>query len=107
MVRHFGVLKFNVGVTEEEIERCFLKMKYMVGSVPGLLDMEYCPYNGDEGLNEDFTHGFLMTFDSPESRDTYLPHPTHEQVKEFVVPKLERVIVFDIHVNADLVNLSE
>src|SRR3546814_18811969 len=97
MVRHFGVFKFNVGVTEEEIERCFRTMKDMVGSVPGLLDMEYGPYNGDEGLNEDFTHGFLMTFDYPESRDTSLPHPPHEKVKEFVVPKLERVILFNIY----------
>jgi hypothetical protein len=29
---------------------------------------------------------------------TYLPHPIHEKVKEFVVPKLEHVIVFDIDV---------
>jgi hypothetical protein len=39
-----------------------------------------------------------MTFDSPESRDAYLPHPIHENVKDLVVPRLERVIVFDIHV---------
>lgn len=98
MVRHFGVFKFNAGITAYEIEKCFQTMKDMVGEIPGLLAMEYGPYNGDEGLNDGFTHGFLMTFDSPESRDNYLPHPIHEQVKEFVVPKLERVIVFDIHV---------
>lgn len=96
MVRHFGVFKFKPGITEEQIEACFLTMKDMVGRIDGLLDMEYGPYNGDEGLNEDFTHGFVMTFDSPESRDAYLPHPVHEEVKLFVVPKLERVIVFDI-----------
>jgi hypothetical protein len=60
--------------------------------------MEYGEYNSTEGLNEDFTHGFVMTFDTLESRDAYLPHPVHETVKEFVVPKLERVIVFDINV---------
>jgi len=36
-----------------------------------------------------------MTFDSPASRDAYLPHPIHEEVKVVVVPCLERVIVFD------------
>ncbi len=96
MVRHFGVFKFKPGITETQIEQCFLTMKAMVGDINGLLDMEYGPYNGNEGLNEDFTHGFVMTFDSPESRDVYLPHPVHEKVKAFVVPKLERVIVFDI-----------
>lgn len=95
MVRHFGVFKFKTEITEAQIEECFRTMKAMVGQIPGLLDMEYGPYDGNEGMNEDFTHGFIMTFDSPESRDSYLPHPVHEKVKELVVPRLERVVVFD------------
>lgn len=101
MVRHFGVFKFKPGITEHDIEQCFLTMKDMVGKIDGLLDMEYGPYNGNEGLNEDFTHGFLMTFSSEQARDAYLPHQIHEEVKEFVVPKLEKVIVFDIKVSKD------
>jgi len=98
MVRHFGVFKFKSSVDESQIEDCFRTMKAMVGKIEGLLDMEYGPYNGDEGLNEDFTHGFVMTFDNPASRDAYLPHPIHEEVKAIVVPRLERVIVFDINI---------
>lgn len=60
--------------------------------------MEHGPYNGNEGLNDGFTHGFLMTFESAESRDAYLPHPLHEEVKEIVVPALARYVVFDIEV---------
>ena len=98
MVRHFGVFEFKEGITEDQITECFRTMKNMVGQIKGLLDMEYGPYNSSEGLNDGFTHGFVMTFDSLESRDVYLPHPVHEKVKEFVVPKLERSIVFDIDV---------
>lgn len=98
MVRHFGVFKFKAAISEKQIAECFLTMKDMVGRIPGLLEMEHGPYNGNEGLNEDFTHGFIMTFDTPESRDAYLPHPLHEKVKELVVPKLERVVVFDINI---------
>ncbi len=50
-------------------------------------------------MNDGFTHGFLITFDSEESRDAYLPHPIHEQAKDVVVPRLERAIVFDFVVN--------
>ncbi|SEG50440.1 Dabb family protein [Algoriphagus boritolerans] len=96
MIRHFGVFQFKKNISESQIEECFRTMKAMVSEIPGLLDMEYGPYNGNEGLNEDFTHGFIMTFDSEESRDEYLHHPIHEKVKELVVPRLERVIVFDI-----------
>lgn len=98
MVRHFGVFKFKNSVTDEQITACFGTMKAMVGQIPGLLDMEHGSYNSTEGLNEDFTHGFLMTFDSLASRDAYLPHPIHELAKDIVVPCLERVIVFDIDV---------
>ena len=70
----------------------------MIGKIPGLLGIEHGPYQSDEGLNEDFTHGFIMTFDSLESRDAYLPHPVHEAVKDVVVPCLERVVVFDFEV---------
>lgn len=99
MVRHYGMFQFNEGVTDEQIDECFQVMMAMVGKIPGLLDMEHGPYESDEGLNEDFTHGFIMTFDTPESRDRYLPHPVHEQVKDLVVPRLKRVVVFDFETN--------
>lgn len=98
MTRHFGMFKFKATVSAEEIEYCFVTMKEMIGKIPGLLGMEYGAYDSGEGLNDGFTHGFIMTFDSPESRDAYLPHPVHEKVKTVVVPNLERVVVFDFNV---------
>ncbi|MEX1115146.1 MAG: Dabb family protein [Akkermansiaceae bacterium] len=98
MVRHFGMFQFKSGVTESQIDDCFSEMMGMVGKIPGLLDMEHGLYESAEGLNDGFTHGFIMTFDTAESRDAYLPHPEHERVKEIVVPRLERVVVFDFEV---------
>jgi hypothetical protein len=95
MVRHFGMFQFKDGVTSSEIDDCFTQMKGMVGQIPGLLDMEHGPYESAEGLNDGFTHGFIMTFDTPASRDAYLPHPEHERVRDIVVPRLARVVVFD------------
>ncbi|MDO6604954.1 Dabb family protein [Arenibacter palladensis] len=98
MTRHYGVFQFKEGISEAEIENCFSTMQDMLGKIPGLLKMEHGPYDSTEGLNDGFTHGFIMTFDSPESREAYLPHPIHEKVKDVVVPKLERVVVFDFNV---------
>lgn len=97
-VKHYGVFQFKEDVNPEQIRRCFAEMKGMVGKIPGLLDMIHGPYDSSEGMNDGFTHGFIMTFDSPESRDAYLPHPEHERVKKIVVPCLQRVIVFDFNV---------
>ena len=94
-IKHYGVFKFKEGVSDGEIDECFAEMKGMVGKIPGLLDMHHGTYDSPEGLNDGFTHGFIMTFDCAESRDKYLPHPEHERVKEIVVPRLARVIVFD------------
>ena len=97
-VKHYGVFQFKEGITPAQIENCFAEMHGMVGKIPGLVDMIHGPYDSDEGLNDGFTHGFIMTFESPQARDEYLPHPEHERVKEIVIPCLERVIVFDFNV---------
>ena len=94
-IKHYGVFQFKDGVTPEQIDECFAEMKGMVGKIPGLLEVIHGPYDSPEGLNEGFTHGFIMSFESAEARDAYLPHPEHERVKDIVVPRLERVIVFD------------
>lgn len=97
-VKHIGVFQFKDGVNQAQIDHCFVSLKGMVGQIPGLLEVIHGPYESDEGLNDGFTHGFIMTFDSPKSRDEYLPHPVHEAVKEIVVPCLERLVVFDFNV---------
>ena len=96
-VKHYGCFQFKEDVTPAQIDECFATMGDMVGKIPGLLDFNFGPYDSDEGLNEDFSHGFIMTFESPQARDEYLPHPIHEAVKDVVVPRLERVVVFDFN----------
>ncbi|WP_353128969.1 Dabb family protein [Parapedobacter pyrenivorans] len=98
MVRHFGVFKFKDNISESHIAECFQTMQDMVGQIPGLLSMEHGTYSSPEGMNDGFTHGFVMTFDNERSRDEYLPHPVHERAKDIVVPCLDRVVVFDFAV---------
>lgn len=93
------MFQFKREVTKTQIEECFNTMKGMIGKVPGLKAMEYGEHQSDEGLNDGFTHAFIMTFDSISARDAYLPHLEHEVVKDLVVPRLERVVVVDFEVN--------
>jgi len=97
-VKHMGLFQFKDGVSGEQIEECFAELVGMVGQIPGLEEVIHGPYESDEGLNDGFTHGFIMTFTSPQARDDYLPHPVHERVKNIVLPRLERVVVFDFEV---------
>ncbi len=95
MIRHFGVFQFKPEISSSQIDECFSELSGMVGKIPGLLAIEHGPYESDEGLNDGFTHGFIMTFDSAKSRDEYLPHPEHERVRSIVAPRLARLVVFD------------
>ncbi len=98
-VKHYGMFEFNEGTTEADIKECFDALSGMVGKIPGLQDVISGPYESPEGLNDDYTHGFIMTFDSPESRDAYLPHPEHEVVKQRILAMLDGgvdcVVAFD------------
>jgi hypothetical protein len=42
-------------------------MNGMAGQISGLLEMLNGLYESAEGMNEGFTHGFIMTVDSSES----------------------------------------
>jgi len=97
-VKHFGVFEFLDSITPDQISECFREMQGMVGRIPGLMDFIHGPYESDEGLNDGFTHGFIMTFESAQARDEYLPHPEHERVRQIVAPRLKRVVVFDFAV---------
>src|SRR5690606_13847547 len=101
MVRHFGVFEFHPDVDDEAIDECFRAMQAMVGQIPGLTGFAYGPYDSSEGLQGDFTYGFIMTFDSISSRDAYLSHPIHDRVKAIVIPRLKRVMVFDVEASPD------
>lgn len=96
-VKHYGCFEFHPGTSQDQIDTCFSTMAAMVGQIPGLLDFHHGPYDSAEGLNDGYTHGFIMTFTSPEARDAYLPHPHHEEVKAIVIPHLARVVVFDFN----------
>jgi hypothetical protein len=99
MTRHFGVFQFKTNITQEQIDESFVALVDLKNKIPGLLSVEHGPYKSDEGLNDGFTHGFIMTFDSPESRDAYLPHPDHLKVVDLVQPRLERLVVFDFDIS--------
>jgi hypothetical protein len=96
-VKHIGFFEFKSDTSPDQIDQAFGVLAAMVGQVPGLLEVLHGPNSSEEGLDDGYTHCFLMTFDSPASRDGYLPHPVHEAAKAVVLPLLERVVVADLN----------
>jgi Stress responsive A/B Barrel Domain len=98
-VKHVALLRFKPQTPTAKIKEIFSALDDLRHKIPGLLDFSGGPYSSQEGLNQGFTHGFIMTFADAASRDAYLPHPDHEAVKEQIVPWLDGglagVIAFD------------
>ena len=94
-IKHIVLFKFKATTTETQIEDAFHNLTGLKDLIAGLAEFIGGPYSSPEGLNQGYTHGFLMTFDSREARDAYLPHPEHERVKSQIAPLVESVVAFD------------
>jgi Stress responsive A/B Barrel Domain len=95
MIRHVVLFQWKAGTSEAKIAECFRELAALKGKIPGLQQFEGGPYSSPEGLNQGYTHGFIMTFADAASRNAYLPHPEHERVKAIVGPNLQTVVAFD------------
>jgi hypothetical protein len=70
----------------------FLLLKEKIGTI---VSIEWGTSESVEGLNDDFTHCFLVSFKNKAGLETYIPHPAHKAFVEILKPKLEKVFVFD------------
>ena len=98
-LRHIVLFKFKEDASEAEIARVEEVFAKLPEKISEIKDFEWGINNSPENLNKNFTHGFLLTFDSEEGRDIYLPHPDHKAFVEIVSPILEDVFVLDYWTN--------
>ena len=96
-LRHIVVFKYKPTATQEQISEVNREFGKLKDRIPGIIDFEYGVNDSPEGLDQGFTHVYLLTFESPEARDTYLPHPRHAEFGEFLggMDILEEVFVVD------------
>ena len=67
-------------------------------TISGIEDYVSGANNSPEGLNQGYTHGFVMTFENAGARDAYISHPDHERAKAVILPHIESVLIFDFEV---------
>lgn len=94
-IQHMAMLKLKPEITAEKIEELFNQLAELKQLIPSITYLSAASYSSNEGLNKEFTYGFLTTFDSIEARDVYLPHPEHERVKAELLPCINDIVVFD------------
>jgi hypothetical protein len=93
-VYHMVLLKFPAAKTRRATE-LFVALEELCVRLPGFLTFAGGPYSSPEGLNQGYTHAFIMTFVDAAARDSYLVHPEHEKIKQTFIPDLEGIVAFD------------
>ena len=95
-VKHVVVMRLK---PDAPVPAIFQVLGDLQRAVPGLLDFSAGSYASPEGLNQGFTHGFVMTFADESARNHYLSHPDHEAAKHRIIPWLDGglagVVAFD------------
>ncbi|MGL4884672.1 MAG: Dabb family protein [Waterburya sp.] len=97
-IQHVALLQFKPEVTPEKIKYLFDRLAELQQLITGIIHFSGGKYSSHEGLNKEYTHGFVMTFASVDARDAYLPHPEHEKFKEEIFPCLEDFVIFDYEI---------
>jgi hypothetical protein len=97
-VKHIALLKFKEGTSQEQMDKVFEQLMDLSETISGIEDYVSGDNNSPEGLNQGFTHGFVMTFSDAAARDVYLKHPEHDRLKVEVMPLVEAVLIFDFEV---------
>jgi hypothetical protein len=83
-VRHVVVFKYTPEATPGQIREVTEAFRELRKKIPGITAFEDGVNNSPEGLDQGFTHVYLMTFESVAARDAYLPHPEHRKFGELL-----------------------
>ena len=94
-LRHIVLFQFKDDTsleTVQRLEQAFIKLKE---KIPFIQAFEWGHNVSPEGLNQGFTHCFLVTFKNEEDRDAYLPHESHQAFVSELSPHLLKACVLD------------
>jgi len=95
VLRHVVLFKFKDSASEAAVDSVVTAFRDLQDKIEVIQDFEWGTNNSPEGLNDGFTHSFLLTFASEEDRDAYLPHPDHKAFGTLLSPHLDKVLVVD------------
>ena len=94
-IKRIVLFKFKGGTTEEKIGEIFENLGGLKAQIDGVLDYSAGPYSSPDGLNQGYSHGFVLTFRDEVARDGFGPHPEHQRVVGILGPHVEGVLAFD------------
>lgn len=95
VLRHAVFFTFKEDATEAQIQSVVDAFEELPSKIDSIIDFAWGKNNSPEGLDDGFTHCFLLTFKDEAGRAKYLPHPDHKAFGSILGPHKEDVFVID------------
>lgn len=102
VLRHAVFFAFKDESKSEDIKSVTEAFAALPSKIPEIIDFEWGSNNSPEGLDDGFTHCFILTFANEAGRATYLPHPAHKEFGNVLRPHMKDVFVIDYWGDAKL-----
>lgn len=96
VLRHAVFFSFKEESTPEDVQGVVDAFAALPGKIEEIIDFQAGTNNSPEGLDDGFTHCFLLTFGDEAGRAAYLPHPAHTgEFADTLRPHMKDVFVID------------
>ena len=95
VLRHAVFFSFKETSSEEDVNQVVDAFRALPSKIETITDFRCGTNNSPEGLNDGFTHCFLLTFKNDDGRAVYLPHAEHKAFGDVLRPHMEKVFVID------------
>lgn len=96
VLRHAVFFSFKASSTAADVEKVVAAFRALPAQISAIVDFQSGTNNSPEGLDDGFTHCFLLTFGDEEGRAEYLPHPAHSgEFADVLRPHMDKVFVID------------
>ncbi|MFN3867142.1 MAG: Dabb family protein [Demequina sp.] len=93
---HVVLTQWRSGTPSEALADLPEMIDRFPAEIPGVVSVVHGASVSHEGLEAGYDWGLVVTFDSPEALDGYLPHPAHLPVAGVIGEWAERLAVFDL-----------
>src|SRR6056297_1994197 len=78
VLRHAVFFKFKDTASTEDVNQIVEAFVALPSKIDSIVDFQWGTNNSPEGLDDGFTHCFLLTFEDEAGRAKYLPHKAHK-----------------------------
>ena len=68
-----------------ELADAMVRLRGLVGVIPGMTAFRHGPNRDFEGLSKDYAYGFVVEFDKASDLQGYAEHPEHKAIGEVLV----------------------